>query len=233
MRWYRKYSDVLAASVLILAFATALASLTALVRSPVMRDVLTAVLPSIATLVIAAAAILGLRTWRKQASRTLAREVLRAAWVLKDRARDAATSGRGTSRTLPSLVDSSGMFIDTPWGSRTALVAAVLDDLRARRGEFLQAKLDWVVACEEVRTSAWVHVAEAADQVTALAERLSTQLMYIQSLAGVWRTAERVAEPEKQRSRLKEQEGRFDEAADGISEAVQKVQEILRGHLGL
>ena len=53
------------------------------------------------------------------------------------------------------------------------------------------------------------------------------------ALAVVWRDDDCVAEPDRQRTKLKEQEDYFDSAPDRIGKEVQKVQESLRGRLGL
>lgn len=233
MRWYREHSDTLADLLLLTAFLAVAASLIAVLLSPSLRDVLTRVLSSVGTLAVAITAILGLRTWRRQASRALAQRLLRAALALTDRALDAAMSGGSSDVALSSLIDDQGMLIDSPWAPRTEVLGAVVRELKEKRDGFLRAKLDWTIALEEARSSAWIGVAEEGDKVSVLAESLSVQLQQVQAMAGLWLHVGRVGSPETRRTELKEQEGYFDAAPKDVSTAVKRLQQTLRLHLGL
>ena len=235
MRWYREHADTIAACLALLASVVLLASLVSVLLSPSARAVLASVLSSVGTLLVAIAAILGLRTWKRQASRTLAQRLLRAGLVLADSVQDSAIQGASSARVLAGLIDNEGKLVETPWSTRMEALARIEGGLRDKRSDLQRAKLEWSIAVEEAKSSSWLSVADEAVSVSvsAMSELLSAQLLHFQTMAGVWQHCDRVAMPEKRKMDLKSKEEYFDRTPKEIGAAVEQFRLALRPHLGL
>lgn len=233
MRWYREHADTIGVFLVPVAFLVVLASLMSVLLSPSARAVLATVLSSVGTLLVAIAAILGLRTWKRQASRALAQRLLRAGLVLEDSAQDSASQGSISAKVLASLIDEEGKLLKTPWSTRMEVLARIEGSLEDKRSDLQRAKLEWSIAVEEARSSSWLSVADKAIRVSAVAELLSAQLDLLRTMAGVWQHVDQVATPEERKMGLKSQEEHFNRIPEEIGDAAEQFRLALRPHLGL
>ena len=233
MAWIRRNSNTLASILLFVSSVVVLASLGATMLDVTSRAILLDVLSAVGALLIAITGLVGLRTWRRRASRELAQRVLQAALTLRDRAHDWSISGSSGAKALASLVADSGEIIDSPWATRDEVLWKIVADVEASRRSLFTAKLAWAVALEEARASSWEHVADVGDRLTTYVELFNAQLARVQSMGTVWVHCSQVAEPAKKKAKLQQLGKHFDEVTAQIGNAAGEVQENLGRYLGL
>lgn len=191
------------------------------------------VLPSASAFVVAIAAVSGLRSWKHQASRRLAQRSLRAGLILENNAQDSAKISADSARTLAHLFDEEGKMIEPRWSSRREGLERIASGLKDSRQDLLRATLEWSIALEEARASAWLEVASQGLKVSEEVEILQTRVLALQSMASVWCHLETVAEPQKRRQSIQSEKEYFDGVLVDIQSALQRFRDTLAPHLGL
>ena len=233
MRQYQDYAKAIPVIALVLAIVALLLTLVAEFMRPASMGLLSSVLSSLCSLAIACAAIVGLRSWKRQAGRQLAQQFMRQMLILQNRVRDADLEGSAATKALSALIGAKGLLVDPPWNTRERVLDRVVNGLQEKRDAFLSAKLDFEVALAEVQASGWTEVADDGDQAVAIAELVNLQLVALRSMAHVWRDVERVAEPERQKASLGDRDKAFDETAARFRMVVEAEKRILATYLSL
>jgi len=233
MSWYERHGQAATCGVLLLAFLMLVSSICTFVLDRATRDSLLTTLPAAGTLVFALAAIWGLQTWKQEAKRRLARELLTSSLVLQDRIRDAALRGSESARAVAGLVGEKGELRTAPWSTKEAACARILEGLKETRTGLLWSHRDWMVSLAEAEATGWSQVVQAATAVKAIVEPLLTELLALMGQAEVFAFCTRVAEHEKRKAAWKSQEDRLMQVPNDASREIQVFLLALRPHLRL
>jgi hypothetical protein len=231
MSWYQRHGETAAYGVLLLALLVLVSSICTFALARATRDSLLTILPAAGTLIFALAAVWGLQTWKQEAKRHLARELLTSSLVLQDNTKDAALKGSESARALMGLVGEKGEIRAAPWSSKEAACARILEGLKESRIGLLQAYRNWMVSLAEAEATGWDQVVQAATQIKLIVDPLLAELLALMGQAEVFAFCTCVAEYEKRRATWKSQEDRLMQVSNDASRAPEAFRQALRPQL--
>lgn len=231
MSWYQRHGETAACGVLLLALLVLV--ICTFVLPTATRDSLLTILPAAGTLILALAAIWGLQTWKREAKRHLARELLTSFLVVQDSIKDAAIQGADSARALAGLVDEKGELRAAPWISKEAACARILESLKESRIGLQQAYGNWMVSLAEAEATGWGQIVQAGTSVKAIVEPLLAELLALMGQAEVLGFCTRVAEHEKRKATWKSQRDRLMQVPNDASRETQAFRQALRPQLRL